>query len=241
MILLFAADAELLPEVLDELPADLVQVAVTWTSFVKHLSGAAVGVVAVRSLGEPLLSATAALVRRTSSKVVVCSRDASPRDLSPVPDLILGTIDQVEDLVRHLINRHDDDAFAYLLDHLRSNLQDRSIASRAVNLLRSARPPFRSVRELARALGMSDSVLHYHWTAAGMPDISLKQLLEVVLLLRAVEQRPSASWTRIAYLIGVHRRTLERIAVRRTSCTLATLGRRGLAETARIAASRLLA
>jgi hypothetical protein len=89
-----------------------------------------------------------------------------------------------------------------------------------------ARPPLRSIRELAAALACDRRTLWRHWriAAAGRMSLRLEDMLDWLLLLHAVGRKmPGRSWSSIAGDLQIHPHTLGRIAGRLTGRPLGTL------------------
>ena len=97
-------------------------------------------------------------------------------------------------------------------------------------------PPPRTVQHLARLLHSDPSTIRRHWrrgvNSHGIRRV--KDLLDWIVLLYVVSvKRPHSSWQFVAKRIGMHERTLRRIAVRLTGDTLGALvaaGREQLLE-----------
>lgn len=91
------------------------------------------------------------------------------------------------------------------------------------------RPPFTSVQTLAGEVGRDRRTLWHHWrNAVGEEqDLTLKAYLDWVLLLRAtVRKTGQQSWRQVAEELGVHARTLRRVARRRFGKSLQQLSSR---------------
>jgi hypothetical protein len=91
------------------------------------------------------------------------------------------------------------------------------LVRRAIALACRARPPIRSVRGLAEAVGYDRRTLWQRWRQAlGTPNPPrLEDLLDWVLLLHAVSSKaPGRSWSSIAGDLWIHPHTLGRIASR---------------------------
>jgi hypothetical protein len=81
----------------------------------------------------------------------------------------------------------------------------------------TAEPPFRSVRDWARALACSVPALEYHWRREMQPlrgGFRPKRCLDLVLVLRACELLRTQKPLVAAWRLRVHRRTLERTVQR---------------------------
>lgn len=103
-------------------------------------------------------------------------------------------------------------------------------------LVRAARrrPPLTSVRELAAEVDRDRRTVWHHWRdafEAETDDLTPKGFLDWVLVLRAgaayVEGR---SWKGVARELGVHTRTLRRVADRRLDATLDEMAARDTDE-----------
>lgn len=74
-------------------------------------------------------------------------------------------------------------------------------------------PPPTTIVGLAEAIGVKERTLRYHWRK-GLADVTPKSVLDWVVLVRATQRAERAGWRRSASWLGVHERTLERIATR---------------------------
>lgn len=86
------------------------------------------------------------------------------------------------------------------------------------------RPPLISVADLAAEVGRDRRTLWHHWSGAypEPSELTPKGFLDWVLLLRAIVARSGdESWGRVAGELGVHTRTLRRMADRRLGISLA--------------------
>ena len=99
------------------------------------------------------------------------------------------------------------------------------LIDRAIELACRCPSPPTTVRSLSALLHVDPSTLRYHWCTT-LPDSgSPKQLLDWALFLRALEGRQGGKWTTVAYRLGVHKRTLERLSLRILGETLGTASR----------------
>ena len=125
----------------------------------------------------------------------------------------LDSTDMARDLQRMLAK-----LLAHPLDHivrevLRAN-QPTPLISRALELIFRSQVPPSSVGALAEQLRVDPSTLRYYWTRDLSSSPTLKNLLGMVLLFRAIERRKGRPWPRVAMSHGVHLRTLERLCAR---------------------------
>ena len=91
-------------------------------------------------------------------------------------------------------------------------------------------PPPRRVEHLARLLHSDPSTIRRHWrrgvNSHGIQRV--KDLLDWLVLLHALfAKRPGRSWRFVATSIGIHERTLSRLALRLTGDTLGCVGSAG--------------
>ena len=91
-------------------------------------------------------------------------------------------------------------------------------------------PPPCTVQHLARLLNSDPSTIRRHWrcgvNAHGIQRV--KDLLDWLVLVHAVsEKRPGLSWRIVAGGMGLHERTLRRLAVRLTGNTLSSVASAG--------------
>ena len=82
--------------------------------------------------------------------------------------------------------------------------------------------PEKSVRNLAREVGVATSTLRLRWREQVPLRCSLKEFLSWAITLHCTRARArSKSWTPVAEQLGLQRRTLERNFIRTAGCTLA--------------------
>lgn len=111
-----------------------------------------------------------------------------------------------------------------VLAELSQSLADHPLVARTLAVVASAQRPFAKVADLAMAMNVPENTLRSSWNQATGGDLALKEVLEWTLLLRALSARDLGA-SRMAYRVGVHPRTLERIVRRRLSTTLGRLRR----------------
>ena len=91
-------------------------------------------------------------------------------------------------------------------------------------MLRPPHRPERSVRQLARKIGIAPVTLSRYWRSEVPLKCGPKQLLSWAMHFWALRQRSEAGWDAIASRAGgragVERRTLERQGKRLAGCTL---------------------
>lgn len=113
-----------------------------------------------------------------------------------------------------------------ITEALRANLQISPLLRRALIEAVTRDRPYRTVKALAEETGRSRTTLWHHWNQFA-PELQLQRLLDWILLLRAIQQRQSRSWTVVAHDLGLSISSLNRIAKRTTGDTLAELGAAG--------------
>lgn len=86
-------------------------------------------------------------------------------------------------------------------------------------------PPFNSVSELAKRVGVEPWQLGYLWRAEIPLRCTLKQMLQWGVFLWAVDQRDEDTWQNIAGKAGVSRHTLQGYSRNLAQCTLTTAAR----------------
>jgi transposase-like protein len=132
-----------------------------------------------------------------------------------VPGFITTSLDLLGSTVaEHVLQRRDGaNAIVRVLlssPGVRANPLVATVVERAC---RPLAPP-RTVGELARDVGVAESTLRYHWVAALGRHLKPKTVLGISILLNALAAAEWESMTRVARDLGVHRRTLERHAIR---------------------------
>lgn len=94
----------------------------------------------------------------------------------------------------------------------------------------SVRPPV-TVGGLARMSGMTEDCLRYRWGRAVGPEVSLKELVDWLVLGCCLRRKPAlGSWERVAGEVGIKEETLQALCLRRASVTPGGLERLGRAK-----------
>ena len=100
----------------------------------------------------------------------------------------------------------------------------RPLARRAIVAAAKAERPFRTVGELATALGTSRSTLWHAWSGGPERKGKLKDFLDWLRLTQAVAEKHSArTWFDVALQLGTHEQSLARVAIRVSGQTLHAL------------------
>jgi hypothetical protein len=193
-----------------------------WDGFERALAGAACGVAVVEWLHADVGFRRLQLLReRLPGKplVLVTSRDAdNARVLFGTGLQEVVWLSEIETRLWPAVQRASATAvFQRAAQTLARALPANPLLASALAYACSAEPPFRSVSELATALGCNRRTLWRHWRlgvgAAVM--LRLEDVLDWVLLIHAVGHKsPGRSWSQVASELQVHPHTLARAAAR---------------------------
>lgn len=188
------------------------------------------GVVAAPEPRPELFGHLQALRDREAGGTLVLVLRRSPRILRRLKDVIAEEVvwmDRLSDLPAAVRGAETERRLQKLGRRVREadHLPDTLVAAIGQSL--RSRPPLTSVQELAGELDRDRRTLWHHWRSAmddGQTDLTLKGFLDWVLLLRATAMKSgSRSWHDVAGELGVHARTLRRVAQRRTGASLRDL------------------
>ena len=133
---------------------------------------------------------------------------------------VLWNVDSDPHVRQVLLEASNSNPARVLGDSLKARSGVSPVVRTAVRLVCSCESSCRTVRELSDRMGVAESTLRYHWSAA-FDRVSLKELMDWTTLLRVVRLRKNSGLTRAASLVGCHRRTLERVARRVAGMSLA--------------------
>jgi len=199
------------------------------------------------SFREVLLDADTGLVAAPDPSPDLFGRLQSVKELHPFTPLILlarrdaGTLRRLKDVrIEEVVWSEDlEEELGPSLERAGAERRFREIegrlsaASGVSPTLRAAlvravrrRPPLLSVADLAGEVDRDRRTLWHHWSAAFPDDFDLtpKGFLDWIVLLRAAVARSGGqSWQGVADDLGVHTRTLRRMADRRLELSLAEL------------------
>ena len=123
------------------------------------------------------------------------------------------------------------DALRRIAGLLRGAAVRRPVVAGALHRVVRASPPIGQVRHLAKSLNVARETLYGHWAAAFGSGLTPKELLEWVVLLRALSSGETTP-IRMGAVVGVDARTLERLCRRRLGVTLAKAREDGIAPVA---------
>ena len=191
------------------------------------------GIVCARAATPGLLSWIAGLsIRHTECPIILVTplTTDSARGLLECPagrPQVVWLEDVPVRLANEVTTVVGNDPVSEILNCLAASLSDSPITVNALMRMSHADPPFSAVRDLAEDLGVARDTLRYHWIHSTGSDPTLKESLEWVLLLRAVELSHLAP-VRVAYRVGIHLRTLQRLSERRLGLTWAGTRRHGV-------------
>lgn len=235
MFALYCNAATYLARVLATFPAQQhVRATSVWPRFQRTLPEAAGGVVVLPWLTDIAFSKLCALASRHAAwpLVLVTTRDAdNARHLKDVAVSEVVWLSEVErDLwpaVQRAAGRH---AFHVLASTV-EGLESLPVTLReALGYACRSRTPVRSVADLASAASCRRSTLWYHWNRAvdTDPPLRLEDFLDWLLVLHAIGRKgPDRAWPSVAEELGVHERTLGRLARRLTGRRLGDLNLSG--------------
>lgn len=230
MLVLWAPEEEVRRRVLEVLDGvgEEIRIAASWQEFRAELSGADCGVVAEPEPRPELFGQLQALEGRRATLVLTLRRN--PRVLRRLKDVIVQEVvwlDELSELpaavrgARTERRLRDVEHDVRACDHLPGTLVD------ALSRSLRSRPPLTSVQELASDLERDRRTLWHHWRNAVDEEesrLTLKGFLDWVVLLRAAALKTGRrSWHDVAEDLGVHARTLRRMAKRRMGVSLRDL------------------
>lgn len=231
MLALWAPEPEVRRQVLEVLDTEEeVRVAGTWREFRHAFSDAGCGLVAEPEPRPELFGHLRSLRSRRPEGTLVLTLRRRPRVLRRLKDVIVEEVvwmDELGDLPAAVQGAETERRLQALerrvreADHLPETLVDAVVCSLG------SRPPLTSVQELAAELERDRRTLWHHWRNAvdqEASDLTLKGFLDWIVLLRAGSMKTaSRSWHEVAKELGVHARTLRRVAQRRMGASLRDL------------------
>lgn len=129
------------------------------------------------------------------------------------PECVLWVEEVAGDLLRRIADLVSLDPLSRFAEGLCLHRDLPPVLGTALRILCERRPPPTSVAALARAAAVPERTLRYHWRKA-LGAVHLKQLLDWIVLLRALEEGHRRGWPSTAGWLGLDERTLDRIALR---------------------------
>lgn len=231
MLPLWAPEEDVRQQVLAVLdPVEELRVAATWPEFRQAFGDAGRGLVAEPDPRPELFGHLQALRSLRPGGTLVLTLHRNPRVLRRLKDVIVEEVVWMDELADLPAAVHGADVQRRLhqlalrvrgADHLPSTLVE------AVVLSLRSRPPLTSVQELSADLERDRRTLWHHWrNAVGRETsrLTLKGFLDWILLIRATSMKTdSRSWYEVADEVGIHPRTLRRVARRRVGESLREL------------------
>lgn len=231
MPVLWAPEDDVRQRVLDALDREEgVRQAPTWQRFRRAFREDACGVVAARDPRPELFGQLQALRSREEGGTLVLVLRRNPRILRRLKDVLAEEVvwmDELSDLPAAVQAAETERRLQRLERRVREADHLPGTLATAVGRSLRSRPPLTSVQELAGELGRDRRTLWHHWRSVvddGESDLTLKGFLDWIVLLRAAAMKSeSRSWQDVAEELGVHARTLRRVAQRRTGESLRDL------------------
>lgn len=231
MLALWSREDEDRQRVLDHLPDSWdARPAGSWEAFRRLCPDAVCGVVVAPDPEPELFARLQTLHGVTSDPPLVLVTRRDPSNLRQLKDVLLDEVVWTDALTEELhaaIRRADAERrFRRLEQRLEdaAGLSPTLVAALTRALRR--RPPLTSVQALAREVDRDRRTLWHHWrnVIGEDDDLTLKGFLDWVLLLRAAARKTdSKSWREVAEELGVHARTLRRVARRQFDRSLQEL------------------
>lgn len=193
----------------------------SWEAFRRLYPEAGCAVVAAPDPDPDLFARLQTLQREPTDPPVILVTRRDPTKLRELKNVLLEEVvwtDALEEELVAAVRRADSERwFRRLEARLReaSGIQP-TLAAALVRALRR-RPPFTSVQALAGEVNRDRRTLWHHWRNAlnEADDLTLKGFLDWILLLRAAARKTEdRSWREVSEELGVHTRTLRRVARR---------------------------
>lgn len=222
-ILLHARDVTLLPDLLVALPGEECHLALTDASFRSLVLGFRVAILGARQLDSELQSWLQKHLPGMQGRSLILALE----HLGAVQrrDVVVTSLAALQQVIVQVSSAEDDPGT--LLDRLLLSCADRALgnptAARASALIRAAAGDIGTVEQLASRMHMQPWALRYHWRTTVGEHPPLRWLMDVVRLCQAVSGSNRGTLFQAALRMGVHRRTLERLAQRYTGHSLLRL------------------
>jgi hypothetical protein len=222
-ILLHARDVALLPNLLTALPGDECHLALTDASFRSLVWGFRVSILGARQLDSELRSWLRKHLPGIQGRTLILALE-HPGAVER-RDVVVTSLAALQQVTVQVLSAEDDPG--KLLDRLLSSCAARALrnptAARAIALIRAAAGGIGTVEQLASRMRMQAWALRYHWRTTVGEHPPLRWLMDVVRLCEAVSGSDRGTLFQAALRMGVHRKTLERLAQRYTGHSLRRL------------------
>jgi hypothetical protein len=195
-------------------------------AFAARLHAVGQGVMALGAVSSDF-AAWAGRTARPGTHLVVVSRltPENARRLGPLQSdgIRVLWLEELSETIRlPVIGAPPDPLYAFA-ERVASRPEVCPMVGRALRLICCSEVPPHSVRSLSARLGVAPTTFRYHWQVGLRHGLPPKELVQWATLVRAIELRGRAKWVSVAYRLGVHRRTLERLSHRLTGCSLGNL------------------
>lgn len=224
--IVYAEDPGLLRPIMMRLDASETEAVSSRRAFEARIRFICQGVVGV---GEAS-SDTAAWLSRTAAMgifLVVVSRltPDNARRLGPVQcDRIrILWLEELKETIRLPMNGVPPDPLRVFAESVSSRRDVCPMIRQALQLICCSEVPPHSVQAVSARLGVAPTTFRYHWYVGLGHGLPPKELIQWATLVRAIELRSQEKWVSVAYRLGVHRRTLERLCHRLTGSSLGSL------------------
>lgn len=222
MLALWSPEGEERRRVLERVPEGRdVRTAGSWEAFRRLFPEARCAVVVAPDPDPELFARLQTLQHHHPEPAVVLVTRRDPSNLRHLKDVILEEVvwtDALEGELEAAIRRAEAERRFRRLAGRLADAGDLSptLAAALTRALRR-RPPLTSVQALAGEVERDRRTLWHHWrnVIGQEEDLTLKAYLDWILLLRAAARKTEdASWREVAEELGVHARTLRRVARR---------------------------
>lgn len=213
-VLLRCRDMTLLPQLLGALPGEECHLALTDTTFHSLVAWFRVAVLGARHLDAELRSWLQELPSGVrGGSLILALEHPGPVQRS---DVVLTSLSSLPQAIARALSAEDGPQ--ELLDRLllacASRATGNPTAARAISLIQAGAGSIGTVEQLANRMHVQPWALRYHWRTTVGEHPPLRWLMDVVRLCNAVSGRHREPLFQAADRMGVHRRTLERLAQR---------------------------
>lgn len=213
-----------------------VEVFQEWARLYSHFSRIDAVLIAAPDPGAELFARMEALKRRDPVVPFLLITRRDPEALRHLKNLVIEEVlwaDELEEELTLALRRSEGERRLRRVDtRLRSTTHLSPTLVAALARATRRRPPLTSVRDLAAEIDRDRRTLWHHWQEsfdADASDLTPKGFLDWILALRAHAARTDGrSWKEVAGELGVHTRTLRRVAGRRLGAGLEELADRDL-------------
>lgn len=228
MLVLWARDEEDRKRVLDRLPDPRnVRPSGSWEGFRRRYPEAGCALVVAPGPEPELLARLQTLRRHHPEPSIVLMTRRDPSGLRRLKDVVVEEVvwtDAPEEELDAAVRRAEAERRFRRMEEMLMEAREISptLAAALARALRR-RPPLNSVQSLAGQVDRDRRTLWHHWrnVVGEETDLTLKGFLDWILLLRAVARKTGGrSWRQVAGELGIHTRTLRRVARRRLDRSL---------------------